>query len=354
MTDSGDRIPDPRFGRPHVVLLGAGASLAAFPNGDRRGKRLPLMNNLIDVLELGSLLDRHGIAHKGVNFEALYSGLVTSGQHPDVIRAIEASVFSYFHGMRLPDHPTIYDHLVLSLRPKDFIATFNWDPFLEQAIQRNYVDRRVQPPHIACLHGCVSLGYCDRHKPLTFGKANMNCLRCGEEVKGMRLLYPVTQKNYNADPHTIAAWQDTQMVMRHAYLFTVFGYSAPTTDVEAVRLLKEAWGDPSKRELEQVEVIDIRAFEDLEKTWSPFVLREHWEVHHSFYHSWIARHPRRSCEAFFNATMMCAPESERPIPRELGFPELWKWYQPMIDQENEYEAKRAAEDHHQGVTEATQ
>ncbi len=36
--------------RLHVVLLGAGASLAAFPNGDRLGRTLPLMKNLVEVL----------------------------------------------------------------------------------------------------------------------------------------------------------------------------------------------------------------------------------------------------------------------------------------------------------------
>ena len=32
-------IADVRIGRPHVVILGAGASLAAFPDGDRNGRR---------------------------------------------------------------------------------------------------------------------------------------------------------------------------------------------------------------------------------------------------------------------------------------------------------------------------
>jgi cyclic nucleotide-binding protein len=32
--------------------------------------------------------------------------------------------------VRHPELLTLYDHLVLSLRPKDVIATFNWDPFL--------------------------------------------------------------------------------------------------------------------------------------------------------------------------------------------------------------------------------
>jgi hypothetical protein len=35
------------IGRPHVVLLGAGASLAALPNGDKRGRKPPLMTNFV-------------------------------------------------------------------------------------------------------------------------------------------------------------------------------------------------------------------------------------------------------------------------------------------------------------------
>jgi hypothetical protein len=41
--------------RPHVVILGAGASLAAFPNGDRNGRRLPLMKDFVDVVALRGL-----------------------------------------------------------------------------------------------------------------------------------------------------------------------------------------------------------------------------------------------------------------------------------------------------------
>ena len=35
-------IKDIRAGKPHVVILGAGASAAAFPNGDKNGNKLPL------------------------------------------------------------------------------------------------------------------------------------------------------------------------------------------------------------------------------------------------------------------------------------------------------------------------
>ncbi len=117
---------------------------------------------------------------------------------PIVRERLTGAVFDYFAGMRLPDHPTIYDHLVLSLREKDFIATFNWDPFLLQAVER--LPHGVKPPQMRFLHGCVGVGYCAHHEPVTFGRIGMECRQCGQRTIGSRLLYPVTQKNYNADP----------------------------------------------------------------------------------------------------------------------------------------------------------
>jgi len=43
--------------RPHIIILGAGASLQAFPDGDASGRRLPLMDNIIEILGLESIFD---------------------------------------------------------------------------------------------------------------------------------------------------------------------------------------------------------------------------------------------------------------------------------------------------------
>ena len=54
-------IQSPRVDlHPHVVLLGAGASRAAFPNGDRSGRRIPLMNDLVKVVGLSPLIKQAG------------------------------------------------------------------------------------------------------------------------------------------------------------------------------------------------------------------------------------------------------------------------------------------------------
>ena len=61
--------------RPHVVILGAGASYATLPSGDKNGTRLPLMNNFVDVLGLDDLLAKTGIDYKNRNFEEIYDQL---------------------------------------------------------------------------------------------------------------------------------------------------------------------------------------------------------------------------------------------------------------------------------------
>jgi hypothetical protein len=40
-----NKIQMPGNTRSHVVILGAGASYAAFPDGDKNGRKLPLMWN---------------------------------------------------------------------------------------------------------------------------------------------------------------------------------------------------------------------------------------------------------------------------------------------------------------------
>ncbi len=37
-------------------------------------------------------------------------------------------------------------------------------------------------------------------------------------------------------------FQMLQQYMNNSYMVTIFGYSAPSSDVEAVNLLKKAWG----------------------------------------------------------------------------------------------------------------
>jgi len=165
------QVANPFAGRPHLVILGAGASRAAFPKGDRCGRPLPVMATLADTIGLGDILEEYGLRDRADDFEGLYSDLYSSGKYRELCEALEASVHSYFSLLEIPIEFTIYDLLVLGLREKDVIATFNWDPLLYQTLQRHY--RKVTLPRVLYLHGNVAIGYCEQDRMKGQAKASV-------------------------------------------------------------------------------------------------------------------------------------------------------------------------------------
>ncbi|MCH7665893.1 MAG: hypothetical protein IH936_08200 [Acidobacteria bacterium] len=316
--------------RHHLVILGAGASLQAFPDGDRNGRRPPLMEDLVEVVGLGNVLSAQGYHDAIENFEAFYSDLVTDGRNPRLLEEIERRVHQYFSSLALPDKPTLYDYLVLGLREKDFVATFNWDPFLWMAAERN---RKYTPlPHMLHLHGNVVVGYCERDK--VKGHLSLPCRKCGRPFTPSRLLFPVKEKNYQADPFVAAEWEALEDVLEHAYVLTIFGYSAPDTDVEAMRVMREAWNREGHRGLEEVEIIDIKSDEELTESWSDFIVSHHYRTTDDFRTSLISRYPRRTCEAIFNQFMMLQMSERNPAPVDVTPNELGRWYSQFVDAEH--------------------
>jgi hypothetical protein len=324
-----DEIRQIEMERPHVVLLGAGASRAAFPNGEAGGKRLPLMADFVEIVPVRDILGRSGIRFEGRNFEELYAEISTESKWDRVRGDLESAVFDYFSALRLPPEPTLYDHLILSLRAKDVIATFNWDPFLIQAIRRNPAAANNHPK-ILFLHGNVAAGYC--RKDNVHGVRNGRC-SCGQPFEPSRLLYPVATKRYDDDPAIAAAWRESKISFEAAFMVTIFGYGAPQSDASAVTLLDEAWGGWQKRSMEQFEIIDVRPEEDLVKTWDRFIHTHHYEVHSSAYDSWLFKHPRRSGEAYLNQYINALFINDNPVPRDSSFDELRAWIGPLIERE---------------------
>jgi hypothetical protein len=229
------------------------------------------MDSLIEMLGLDPALERGGVEDRRRNFEDIYSELYERDPELPVLKEIEEIVYGYFSGLELPQRPTLYDHLLISLRPKDRVATFNWDPFLFDAWIRN--KDRFPVPEIIHLHGNVRLTYCPEHP--TYGTHDMYCPECGEDLIPSRLLYPVTVKNYAQEPFIKTEWEVLRKGLREARTLTVFGYGAPAADKEAVDIMNSAW-DKAKRLIERTEVIDIKAREILWKQWDPFIIRTYF------------------------------------------------------------------------------
>ena len=53
-----DEVANLQMGRPHVLLLGAGASKAALPSGDKKGRPVPVMRDVADQLGLSTFFPR--------------------------------------------------------------------------------------------------------------------------------------------------------------------------------------------------------------------------------------------------------------------------------------------------------
>ncbi len=53
-----EEIGQVNVSRPHIVILGAGASRATCLSGDANGKQLPVMEDLVEVVGLQDLLER--------------------------------------------------------------------------------------------------------------------------------------------------------------------------------------------------------------------------------------------------------------------------------------------------------
>lgn len=286
--------------RPHVVLLGAGASIATIPNGDKNGKRISAMDGFIEKLDLTEIIKNVKLDTKSTNLEDIYSEMHSKTEYVNECQQLEDRIFKDFLKYEIPDEPTIYDHLVLGLTKKDLIATFNWDPLLMQAYARSF-EMTDDLPELAFLHGNVAVKICENCKLIT---NSVFCLNCGSlDMDFSKLLFPVKNKNYRENAFIRNAWATLEEYLSKAYMVTVFGYSAPKTDKEAIDIMKHIWGKVSDRTLEQLAFIDIRKEDEIVQSWNEFIHTHHYDYHTSFYDSRIAKFPRRSCEKTFDQYM---------------------------------------------------
>jgi hypothetical protein len=328
-----DQINTVHQGFRHVVILGAGASRAScIDNPEKNGKLLPLMNDLPKIINLKDELKDLPSSFKNRNFETIFSKLFDKEPNSERLQRIEQKIYEYFSSLKLPDSPTIYDYLVLSLREKDLIATFNWDPFLWQAFERNQVFTD-KLPKMVFLHGNVAIGVCEEYK--VFGPVGFKVSDSEIEYKPVKLLYPVEHKNYSSDSYINSQWDFLSFFLESPSRVTIFGYSAPDTDVEAISTMKKAWGTPEKKQFTQFEIIDIQDEAKLKNSWKYFIYSHHYRITNNFYKSSIVSNPRRSGETYkANKIEGRFYELNYP-PRFETLEEMWDWYKLRVDKEIE-------------------
>lgn len=75
--------------RPHVVILGAGASCAAIPTGDKYGRKISAMSGFIDKLGLNEIISKVSIHTLSDNLEDIYMELDERSKNESACNAVK-------------------------------------------------------------------------------------------------------------------------------------------------------------------------------------------------------------------------------------------------------------------------
>jgi ribosomal protein L40E len=297
MEYSDEDIRKKLLSRPHVVILGAGATMACIPNGDKYGRMCSVMDGFIEKMGLKPILDNISLRTTSKNLESIYSELDSRPECADVKEKLEQCIINQLSMLELPDCPTIYDYLLLSLREKDYIFSFNWDALLIKAYNRVW-NITHNLPHLAFLHGNVGVGMCMECGSVE-SLQHYHCRKCGSLLERPKILFPVKKKDYHSDLYIKEVWEAFLEVLGEATILTIFGYGAPSTDVSAVKAMEKAFSAKFRR-LDQIEIIDIKDENELRNTWNGFIepTNFHCNVHSTLFEGFIGEFPRRSIEGY--------------------------------------------------------
>ena len=322
-------IKDKRLLDPHVVIVGAGASIAACKI-DKNGKQVPLLKNIHNILGLTDELAKYDFSNEQMeDFEKLFSSIYGKNEYKNLQAKLEYEVCDYFSKLVITDGPTLYDYLILSLTEKDAIISFNWDPFLLQAYRRNICVGNL--PELIFPHGNSGVGVCNDCKVKEY--ANCLCPNCFKELEQMPLLYPTRKKNYNSVPIIQNEWNKAREVLSKAAGITVYGYGAPTTDIEAVKLMKNANRISQMKDIAPFTIINLAKNEkEQREKWAEFYNVRMIFYCNNFEDTMLWNNPRVSLEALFDAILHQQPRSiKKPFKKFKTLRELQDFAQTITE-----------------------
>lgn len=312
----------------------------AIPNGDKNGKRSSVMAGFIETLGFSDIIKRANLNIESDNLEDVYSALAEREYYNSIRYDLENAIFNYFDSLELPDSITKYDLLIASLTHKDCIASFNWDGLLVDAYRR-MMKITNDLPNIIFLHGNVKVGYCPDCD--TFGYYLLPCPKCRTPFSRTKLLYPIKHKNYSNDIFIRKQWQIFEDFLSSAAIVTIYGYSAPKTDAEAIEKLQNAFTRiATNRFLDHIQIIERPGFNrnDISDAWLNLSsnVHGHLEIFDSFFDTYLAEFPRRSVEGYAKRNLLgCWGDSTLSFTKERGcnytINELREYIMPLLNDE---------------------
>lgn len=324
------RIPNVKNRRlldPHVVIVGAGASIAAC-SVDKNGMQVPLLKNIHNILGMTDELKKYNFSDDEMqDFELLYSNIYNKPEYSYLQMYLENGVREYFKKLTIPDEITMYDYLILSLTEKDAIISFNWDPFLMQAYRRNLSVGNL--PILIFPHGNVGMGICEECH--TMGYADTLCTECYKEYSDMPLLFPIGKKDYQSHDIIKYQWKLAKEYLAKAAGITVYGYGVPETDREAYELMKEAYTKSNIKDIAPFTIINLLSEKQTQMDkWKELLDDKMVIFAEKFEDTILWRNPRVSLEHLFDAILQQHPrDKEKSFKQYKDILELHKFIQTI-------------------------
>lgn len=278
----------------HLVILGAGSTIATIPNGDKNGEFGYTLANLLNDKCFTSFVKK--AQAKGFltsDVEDLCNQLCKEDK--PLYDEFETLVRKKYASLELPEEFTILDRLVLSLTPNDAIVSFNWDDLLIQAYQRmsEFVPEKMLPV-LAFPHGNAQAVYNNKHY-------TSKRIVTGANWIDSPLNMPVDEVDYKSDIFIGSQWNILDFFMRNAQMITFFGYSGPSSDELDLQHLDELFA--KNKICDKIEIIDkdLDTAMEVAKRLVRFKMQSNWLYPCAdFWHSTIAKHPRRTLSVLDN------------------------------------------------------
>ena len=137
---------------------------------------------------------------------------------------------------------------------------------------------------------------------LRFRSKELRGIRKGNVLQPSKLLFPVGKKDYSSDVFIKNQWDEfINDISRTSYL-SIFGYSAPVTDKDALSAIEKAFSNNSHKEYAQIEIININPSTT---AWENIIIGNHFDSCESFFDSKLNSFPRRTSEYLWEKTMEC-------------------------------------------------
>lgn len=140
----------------------------------------------------------------------------------------------------------------------------------------------------------------------------------------MPLLFPIGEKDYSSYSVIQNQWHRALYYLSRAAGITIYGYSAPASDLNAVELLKSAFKQSNTQDIAPFTIINLKKNESVQKSkWKDFFDARMVFFCESFEETILWSHPRVSLEAMFDSILQGHPrETLKPFRKFFKLEDL--------------------------------